>query len=145
MKILLNEFDQIFVNMTNFFTTTNLKLWIWLKLKPTNLDHKDWSVITSGVLLTSMPDIFFIVDEWSEVVPASVSFQARAGGHVQAEGTILKITYFSVRFEKFVVVKIFRSHSNPFLVIFIRSCEFASFKNKILMFSANWCFNEQST
>ena len=43
---------------------TNFNVWIWPKLKPTNLNYKDWSVISPSVLLTSMPD-FFLVEEGS--------------------------------------------------------------------------------
>ena len=42
-------------------TMTILNVWIWQKLKPTNLNHKGWSVISSKVLLTSLPDIFFFL------------------------------------------------------------------------------------
>ena len=46
-------------------------------MKPTNLNF------TSGVLLTSVPDVFFLVEEQSD--GASVSLRAGVGGLVQAD------------------------------------------------------------
>ena len=53
-----NEYDQT-------MTTTNLNNWTWQILKPTNLMKPTNLNLTSGVLLTSVPDVFF-VGEWSD-------------------------------------------------------------------------------
>ena len=62
------EHDRKIINNT---TTTNLKVWIWLILWPTNLNYKHWSILTttnlkvccpvilSRVLLNYVYDIFF--------------------------------------------------------------------------------------
>ena len=51
-----NEFDQT-------MTTMNLNNWTWPKLKPTNLMKPTNRNFTSGVLLISMPNVFFHVEE----------------------------------------------------------------------------------
>ena len=55
----LKEFDQI-------MTTTNLNNWTWPKLKSTNLLKPTNLNFTSRVLLTSVPYVFFLVEEWSD-------------------------------------------------------------------------------
>ena len=60
--------------------------------RPTFQRRPTWFVISSGVLLTSLPDIFFLVEERSDGaseawagVPASASLQAGAGALSKAD------------------------------------------------------------
>ena len=111
----------------------NLNNWTWPKLKLTNLLEPTNLNFTSGVLLTSVLDVFFcwVKQGWAGV-PASASLRARARGPVQADHTSIflgvKIMFVGVmNFGhvpklRFVCVKIFWSKSNQSLVILIRSC-----------------------
>ena len=115
-----NEYDQT-------MTPMNLNNWTWPKLKPANLNLPTNLNFTSGVLLTSVPDVFFLVQERSDGA-------SEAGGPVQADRTNIffgvKLMFVSVvNFGhiptlRFVGVKIFWSKS----VILNWSCEIDSLK-----------------
>ena len=62
-----NEYDRT-------MTTTNLNNWIWPKLTLTNLLKPTNLNFTSGVLLISVPDIFFLVEERSEAADRTSIF-----------------------------------------------------------------------
>ena len=57
-------------------TTMNLIFWIWSKLKLINLMKPTNLNFTSGVLLTSMPDVFFLLEKRSEAGKVSQPVRA---------------------------------------------------------------------
>ena len=100
--------------------------WTWPKLKPTNLNLPTNLNFTSGILLTSVPDVFSCRGaKWGWAgLPAdctSIFFWVKVN--------VCQCHKFChIPTLKFVSVKIFRSKSNPNLVILNRSSELASFK-----------------
>ena len=92
---------------------------------PTNLNF------TSGVLLTSVPDVFF-VEEQSQVGQVSqLTALAYFWGVKLMFVGIMNFGHIPTL--KFVGVKIFQSKSNPNLVVLNRSSELASFKTLKIM------------
>ena len=112
-------------------TTTYLNNWTWPKLKPTNLMKTTNLNFTSGVLLISVPDIFFLVEEWSKVSQPVLAWEPWLRDlsklTLQAYFWGLKLMLVGVANSsqiqkiRFVIVKIFWSYSDQFSVILIRS------------------------
>ena len=140
--------EHYFLNLTKFMTTTNNTYWIWPKLKPTNLVKPTNLNSMSGVLLTSVPDVFFLVEEWSEAGQVSQPVRACEPGLGDLSKPTAPAYFFGVKLMfvgvmnfgqiqkiRFVVVnifwsysnnkahrcEIFRSYSNQFSFILIRS------------------------
>ena len=97
-------------------------------MKPTNLNF------TSGVLLTSVPDVFFLVEERSEAGQVSQPVRACEPGLGDLSKPTAPAYFLGVKLMfvgvmnlgqiqkiRFMVVNIFRSYSNQFLVILIWS------------------------
>ena len=109
-------------------------------MKPTHLNF------TSGVLLTSVPDVFFLVEEQSdgasEAGQVSQPVQACEPGlgdlpkpttpapFLGVKLMFVVIMNFSNVKKRFVVVKICWSNSSQFSVILIWSSELASYNGK---------------
>ena len=122
-----NEYDRT-------MTTTNLNNWIWPKLTPTNLLKPTNLNFTSGVLLISVPDVFFLVEERSEAGQVSQPVRACEPGLGDLSKPTAPAYFFGVKLMfvgvvkfgqiqkiMFVVVIIFWSYSNRFSVILIWS------------------------
>ena len=137
-----NEYDQD-------MTMTNLIFWIWPKLKPTNLIKPKNLNFASGVLLTFMHDVFFFLLRSEETGLARLGrcpSQCKLARPVQADCTsicfgvklmlVSVMNFGQIKKIRFVVVKIFRSYSNQFLVILIRSSygKYITANNGILIF-----------
>ena len=102
-------------------------------MKPTNL------IFTSGVLLISVPDVFFLVEERSVAGQVSQPVRACEPGLGDLSKPTARAYFWGVKLMlicvanfgkikriRFVVVKIFCS--NQFSVILIQSSKLASFK-----------------
>ena len=111
-----NEYDWT-------MTTTNLNNWIWPKLTPTNLLKPTNLNFTSEVLLISVPDVFFLVEERSEAGQVSQPVRAWESGLGDLSKPTAPAYFFGRMFVgvmnfgqiqkiRFVVANIFWSHSN---------------------------------
>ena len=112
----------------------NLNNWTWPKLKPMNLIKPANHNFTSRVLLTSMPDIFLVEEQRHGASKAGqVSLWGTCPSRMRQHIFGGKLMFVGVmnfgQNQKimFVVVNIFWSNSNQFLVILILSSKFAYF------------------
>ena len=113
-----NEYDRT-------MTMANLYNWTWPKLKPTNLIKPTNLNLTSGVLLTSVPDVFFLRKSKARLGDLS-KLTAPAyfwGVKLMFVGDV---NFSHVPTLRFVGVNIFWSYSNQNSIILIRSCELAT-------------------